>query len=84
MNNITKDDVVEAENKLFLARLANHVDLLDQLLDDNLTAVAPTGELLTKEMDLNSHKSKTIVIEDAFREIDQISLFGDATLSIAP
>ncbi|WP_196940632.1 nuclear transport factor 2 family protein [Sphingobacterium pedocola] len=79
---ITRENVIEAENKLFSAQLVSNVDILDQLLHDDLLAVAPTGQIVTKEMDLNSHKTKTMIIEDASTEIDDIKITGDTALSI--
>ena len=79
---ITRENVVEAENKLFSAQLVSNVDILDQLLHDDLVAVAPTGQIVTKEMDLDSHKAKTMIIEDASTEIDDIKIMGDTALSI--
>lgn len=79
---ITREDVVEAENKLFSAQLVSNVDILDQLLHEDLVAVAPTGQMLTKEMDLDSHRAKTMIIEDASTEIDEIKITGDTALSI--
>ncbi|REC53463.1 nuclear transport factor 2 family protein [Chryseobacterium piscium] len=79
---ITRENVVEAENKLFSAQLVSNVEILDQLLHDDLLAVAPTGEIITKEMDLNSHKAKTMIIENASIEIDDIKITGDTALSI--
>ena len=82
MNRITKEDVTEAENQLFLAQLAGDADALDQLLHDDLIAVAPTGQIVTKEMDLDSHRAKTMIIEEASTEIDDINIMGDTALSI--
>ena len=79
---ITREDVVEAEDRLFSAQLISDVEILDKLLHDDLVAVAPTGEILTKEMDLNSHRAKTMVIEDASTEINDIKIMGDTALSI--
>lgn len=79
---ITRENVVEAENKLFSAQLVSNVDILDQLLHDDLLAVAPTGQIITKEMDLNSHKAKTMIIENASIEIDDIKITDDTALSI--
>lgn len=79
---ITTQDVVEAENKLFSAQLVSNVGILDQLLHNDLIAVAPTGEVLTKEMDLDSHKAKTMIIEDASTIIDEIKIIGDTALCI--
>ncbi|MEI2274486.1 nuclear transport factor 2 family protein [Sphingobacterium sp. ML3W] len=82
MSKVTKEDVADAENQLFLAQLASNVDALDQLLFDNLIAVAPTGQMLTKEMDLNAHRTKAMIIEEASTEIDDIRITGDTALSI--
>jgi hypothetical protein len=79
---ITSENIVEAENKLFSAQLVSNVDILDQLLYDDLVAVGPAGQIVTKEMDLNSHKAKTMIIEDASTEIDNIKIMGDTALSI--
>ena len=79
---ISREDVVEAENRLFSAQLVSDVDMLDQLLHDDLIAVAPTGQVVSKEMDLNSHRAKTMLIEDASTEIDDIKITGDTALSI--
>ncbi|PJR05010.1 nuclear transport factor 2 family protein [Avrilella dinanensis] len=79
---ITKEDVIEAENKLFSAQLVSNVEILDQLLHDDLVAVAPTGEILTKQMDLNAHRAKTMIIEEASTEINDIKITGNTALSI--
>lgn len=82
MSKVTKEDVADAENQLFLAQLANNVDALDQLLFDNLIAIAPSGQMLTKEMDLNAHRTKAMIIEEASTEIDDIRITGDTALSV--
>lgn len=79
---INKEEILEAENKLFSAQLVSNVETLDELLHDDLMAVAPTGQIITKEMDLNAHKTKTMIIEDASTEIDDIKISGDTALSI--
>ncbi|GGH01963.1 hypothetical protein GCM10007415_42620 [Parapedobacter pyrenivorans] len=79
---ITREHVVEAENKLFSAQLISDVDVLNQLLHDDLIAVTPTGEIVTKEMDLNAHRMKTMIIEDASTEINDIKITTDTALSI--
>ncbi|MDR0265495.1 MAG: nuclear transport factor 2 family protein [Sphingobacterium sp.] len=82
MEKITKEEIAEAENQLFLAQLASNVDALDLLLYDHLVAVAPDGQMLTKEMDLNAHRSKAMIIENASTEIDEIRIIGDTALSV--
>lgn len=82
MDKITKKEIAEAENQLFLAQLASNVDGLDLLLYDDLVAVAPDDQMLTKEMDLNAHRSKAMIIENASTEIDEIRIIGDTALSV--
>ncbi|APU98640.1 hypothetical protein BV902_21760 [Sphingobacterium sp. B29] len=82
MDKITIKEIAEVENQLFLAQLASNVDGLDLLLYDDLVAVAPDGQMLTKEMDLNAHRSKAMIIENASTEIDEIRIIGDTALSI--
>jgi len=82
MDKITKEEIAEAENQLFMAQLASNVDALDLLLYDHLVAVAPDGQMLTKEMDLNAHRSKAMIIENASTEIDEIRIIGDTALSV--
>ena len=82
MDKITKEDIVEAENQLFAAQLASDVDALDLLLYDSLVAIAPDGQMLTKEVNLNAHRSKEMIIEQATTEINAIKLVGDTALSV--
>lgn len=82
MDKITIKEIAEVENQLFLAQLASNVDGLDLLLYDDLVAVAPDGKMLTKEMDLNAHRSKAMVIENASTEINEIRIIGDTALSV--
>ncbi len=79
---ITREEVVDAENKLFAAQLISDVDILDQLLHDDLIGIAPTGQIITKEMDLNSHRAGTMIIEEASTEIEEIKITGDIAVSI--
>ena len=82
MDKITKEEITEAENQLFMAQLSSNVDALDVLLYDHLVAVAPDGQMLTKEMDLNAHRSKAMIIENASTEIEEIKIIGDTAMSV--
>jgi hypothetical protein len=79
---ITREDIVEVENQLFSAQLVSDVNILDQLLHDDLIAVAPTGQIVTKEMDLNAHRTKTVIIEEASTVINEVKITGDTAISI--
>ena len=79
---ITREDIVEVENQLFSAQLVSNVNILDQLLHDDLIAVAPTGQIVTKEMDLNAHRTKAMIIEEASTVINEVIITGDTAISI--
>ena len=79
---ITREDIVEVENQLFSAQLVSDVNILDQLLHDDLIAVAPTGQIVTKEMDLNAHRAKMMIIEEASTVINEVKITGDTAISI--
>ena len=76
---ITREDIVEVENQLFSAQLVSDVNILDQLLHDDLIAVAPTGQIVTKEMDLNAHRAKMMIIEEASTVINEVKITGEDT-----
>ena len=79
---INREEVVDAENSLFSAQLAGNVGLLEQLLHDDLVGISPTGAIITKEMDLDSYRSGTVIIEEASTEIEEIRITGNTAVSI--
>ncbi len=79
---INSQEVIDAENKLFSAQRVSDVELLDALLDDELLAVSPSGEIVTKEMDLEMHRSKTMVIQEASTTIDEIKIASSTALTV--
>lgn len=52
-----ESEIIALEEKLRFAMLTSDVNSLDELIADSLFFTAPTGELITKEMDINVHKS---------------------------
>lgn len=57
-----KDEIIKKEEELRLAMLAGDVQKLDELIDDNLTFISPFGCMVTKQMDLNVHRTKAQVL----------------------
>ncbi|WP_428660070.1 nuclear transport factor 2 family protein [Runella sp.] len=56
------EEIYQAEQTLYKAQLAGDVAILDTLLADDLLFVGPDGQLYTKEMDLEAHRSRTMSI----------------------
>ena len=59
-----------AERQLQVAQLTSDVAVLDELLDDELLFTGPDGSLLSKEDDLNAHRSGW----QQLRQLEQLDL----------
>ena len=57
MNPDIEAQVFACETRLYAAMLTSDVAALDMLIADSLLFVGPTGELATKAMDLELHRS---------------------------
>ena len=57
MNPNIESQICDREIRLYAAMLASDVTELDVLIADELLFVGPTGELATKAMDLDLHRS---------------------------
>lgn len=52
-----KNEIIKLEEELQLAMLTSDVEKLDELIADSLVFIAPNGMVVTKQMDLDTHKS---------------------------
>ncbi|WP_201776371.1 nuclear transport factor 2 family protein [Streptacidiphilus carbonis] len=59
----------DAERELQSAVRSGDVEALDRLLDDGVVYTGPDGRCLTKEEDLEAHRTRTLVVE-AFDQED--------------
>jgi ketosteroid isomerase-like protein len=57
MDSEIETQIRECEARLYTAMLASDVSELDMLIADDLLFVGPTGELATKAMDLEVHRT---------------------------
>ncbi|KWO45415.1 DUF4440 domain-containing protein [Burkholderia sp. MSMB1459WGS] len=55
--------IESSETALRSAMLANDVDVLDALLDDDLVFTVPTGQVISKEDDLAAHRAKLLRLD---------------------
>lgn len=58
-----KSQIIELETKLIEAIKTSDIDFLKNIMLDDLIFIAPNGQIVTKEMDLESHKSGTMKVE---------------------
>lgn len=74
---INEQKVLGIEKELLEAMKKSDVEILDQLLHDDLLFVLPTGEIITKQMDLETHKSGNLILEEITSSIDSIKLIEE-------
>lgn len=76
----TKNEIIKLENKLLEAIKISDVETLDHLLHNDLLFVTPQGQTVTKQMDLDAHRSGLMVVIDMQSTIDQINLIGNSAV----
>ncbi|KQS47361.1 hypothetical protein ASG38_07860 [Flavobacterium sp. Leaf359] len=69
---LTEQKILEIENQLREAMKKSDVEILEQLLHDDLLFVLPSGEVISKKTDLETHQSGNLVLEEITSSIDSI------------
>ncbi|PZO34093.1 MAG: DUF4440 domain-containing protein [Flavobacteriaceae bacterium] len=69
---LTEQKILEIENQLREAMKKSDVEIMEQLLHDDLLFVLPSGEVITKKTDLETHQSGNLVLEEITSSIDSI------------
>lgn len=74
---IVRNAVLDAEYGLIEAIKTSAVDYLDGILHDDLLFIAPNGLVVTKQMDLDSHKRGDMVVEFLIPTFEEIRISVD-------
>ena len=74
--------VIEYEEMLRSAMLSNNVELLEELLSDELIFVNHLGQWLSKEEDINVHRSKSLDIAGMEVLEQEVKLFQELAVTI--
>ena len=77
---MTKDILIRHENALLNAMKTANLALLDDLLHDRLLFSIPNGDIITKEMDLESYRNKNMVLNAFTIHNQEIELFDDTAV----
>lgn len=72
MKKIKDQKILEIEKQLLEAMKKSDVAVLDQLLHDDLLFVLQNGEVISKQMDLETHRSGNLILEEINSTIDSI------------
>jgi ketosteroid isomerase-like protein len=79
---LSKEVIIELEHRLIEAIKTSDIDFLENVLHDDLLFLAPNGQVVTKEMDLTSHKSKQMTVEQLVPNFEDCTTMGDTAISI--
>jgi hypothetical protein len=74
---ITKEHILLAERGLIEGIRKSDVQYLNGILHDDLSFMVPNGQIITKQMDLDSHKRGDMVVESLTPTFEDIKIFGD-------
>jgi ketosteroid isomerase-like protein len=74
---MTKEEIFEIENQLLEGIKTSDINLLDNILHDDLLFMAPSGQIVTKEMDLASHRAGEMKVEQLTAKFESIKIIGD-------
>jgi hypothetical protein len=76
-NKLTENSILEQENKLYRAIKDGDVTALDHLLHDNLLFILPSGETITKEIDLNTYRDGALKVDELLPETENLNIIDD-------
>lgn len=80
---IQKENVLEIETKLIDGIKNSDVEFLDSILHDDLVFITPNGQTITKQMDLDLHKSGEMIVEHLVPTFETVTIFGNtATVTV--
>lgn len=77
---MTRTDIIDLENKLLEAIRKSDVTFLDKILHDDLLFVLPNGNVITKGLDLASHRAGEMVVEEIIPFMEQINIIEDTAV----
>ncbi|TJZ51415.1 nuclear transport factor 2 family protein [Sphingobacterium olei] len=79
---ITKNEIIEQENRLYKAMTESSINTLKELLHDDLLFVLPSGEVITKEIDLRTYQDGALKINTISPKIEAINIIEDMAVVI--
>ena len=77
---MTKDEILDLENRLYIAIKASNIQSLDELLHEDLLFVSPNGEVITKEIDLNTYRDGALKIHELLPKIENLNIIDSVAV----
>ena len=74
---LTENSILKQETKLHSAIKNSDITALDELLHDDLLFILPSGQVITKEIDLNTYRDGALKVDELLPEIENLKIIGD-------
>lgn len=74
---LTENYILEQENRLYSAIKDGNITELDQLLHEDLLFILPTGETITKEIDLATYRNGALKVDELLPEVESLNVIDD-------
>lgn len=75
-----KSKILKLEEELRQAMLVSDIEKLNELIDDSLVFVAPDGSIVSKQMDLEVHKSGIQKMSQLFPSEQDIQIYNNCAI----
>ena len=79
---ITKNEIIEQENRLYEAITESNINTLEELLHDDLLFVIPSGDVITKEIDLRTYRDGALKINTITPQIEALNIIEDMAVIV--
>lgn len=79
---IKREEIVELEKALIEAITKSDIHFLEKILHDDLLFLAPNGSVITKQMDLDSHRAGEMVVEKIVPMIEDIRIMDGTAVVV--
>jgi ketosteroid isomerase-like protein len=80
MNKISKEQVMLHEQRLIEAVKVSDVKTIRNMLHDDLLFLVPSGDIITKQMDLASHEAGNMIVERLDTSDYETHMHGDTAV----
>lgn len=81
-NTITKNEVINQENRLYQAIIRRNIDTLEKLLHNDLLFIIPSGEVITKEIDLKTYRDGALKVDEITPKIETLNIIDDVAVIV--
>lgn len=74
---IKRNEILNLENTLYEAIKNSDTEVLDKLLHADLLFVVPSGQTITKEMDLQTYRAGNLKVNEIIPKVEKLNIIED-------